>query len=256
MRYILFLTTLYLIVFSARADDDFDDFEDELESNRVVKLRDSKVSKKLSILSIKGFFFLNKILIRPIVLTYSTLTTTNFKKSVQDTLNNTSNIGDVAGNILIFSNQRLMANLGYITTNTTIGLFGTLDVAKKFNIKEEPTSTADVFRFYRLPEVYFFVFGSLPFTLPSTLAIPVGIAKSRCCDIIGIPFGNFGLSFLNSYALNIESFDIIARMKPEFIYTNLKDKTYAEAKYFSINRAPFERQTKFLQDKIQNMDLI
>ena len=253
-RFIIILLTTFLIVlqtFANNSQDDFDDYEKQDNNKRVI-LREGNLSKKISIFLIRGNIGLNK-LIRPAVKLYINTTTENFRLSVQDGLNSLSSPSSFIDGMLVFSPQRSLSSLGYFAINTSFGL-GFVDVAKKLNVEQNKTSLVDVLRFYNIPEVYFFSLGFIPNTFTQTVGLAGEAVRSKYYSLSGGFILDFGINYINSYALNLSTFDILSQMSPELYYENSKNQVYSKVKHFKLERKPLKSKKLALKDYINKLD--
>ena len=245
------LLLILILSFNAYSDDDFGD-EVEEQARRVV-LRDSTFSKNVSLFTINVLYKIDKFIFRPISYAYSKSTTNNFRLSLRNTLQNISSGGNVINNILIFSNQRFISSFGSVIFNTSVGMLGTLDASKKFELEKAETSIVDILRFYNVPEVYFFMLGPIPLTFTTTLSLGLGNVKGKYYSVSGGFVLDFLLGYINERAIDKEKYDLLISLKAEIVYETLKNKTFADAKYFKIKRDlfPTKRQTLkgFLEER-------
>ncbi len=244
MKILQLIAILSLLWNITLADDEFG--EEEITSSRNVILRESGATKSFSIFTIGLFFKFDRYILRPLAVSYTFFTTENFRLSVKDASETRSQIFNLHNNLLVFSPQRILASAGYLLTNLTLGRFGTFDVAKKLKMNSYKTKTSDVLRFYHVPEVYFITLGPMPFTLTTTMEFGMDNIISGY-DEFSPNFSSFYVGFLNGRALEMKTFDIFQKIKPEMIYENLKTATYSEAKYFNLERKPFKEKFKRLE---------
>ncbi len=253
MKYLsIFLTTL-LLVFSVKADDDFGDY-DERPATRKVILRDSKFSQSVSIATTKGFFVVYKYALRPVLVVYRAGTTSNFRLSLNDGMNNINDFGSVINNILIASPQRFAGSLGHVIANVSLG-FGTVDVAKEFELQNYKIGFDDVLRFYYVPEGYFFLIAGTSLTLPNigNFAFEFFL-QGKYYDLFG-GFWATGLpQTINSSALNMEGLDVATNTNPAFLYSATKDYIYSYVKYFNIEGRPFKSKQQALKSYLDYKD--
>jgi ABC-type transporter lipoprotein component MlaA len=253
MKHLIIFLTILLLVFSAKADDDFGDY-DERPATRKVILRDSKFSKRVSIATTKGFLVVYKYALRPVLVVYRAGTTSNFRLSFNDGMNNINYLGSVVNNILIASPQRFIGSLGYVITNVSLGL-GVIDIAKEFELQNYKIGFDDVLRFYYVPEGYFFLIAGTPLTLPSIGNFAVEFfPQGKYYDLFGGFWVTSALKIVNSSAINMEVLDVATNTNPEFLYSATKDYIYSYVKYFNIEGRPFKSKQQALKSYLDYKD--
>ena len=259
----IWLISLSLFFLTNISFAEIDIWEDEPKQTRIVKLREFEVTKKISIFSIKTTIFLYNNVIRNAGLVYDFSTTANFQNSVANIFKTYHSIlFFTSNNLLTFNHQKLFANMGYFTVNLTLGVGGTANFSKAFELNEGSIKFADVMRFYGFPEYFFGVF--LVFPLSVTEALGEGLKYTEKKFIlpynIKVIEGStpiFWLGFLNQFGSKDARMllDTFAKLPPQTIYDILKQNLYGEAVNFEINRNLFKTNKRPLKEKFTNEKL-
>jgi ABC-type transporter lipoprotein component MlaA len=253
MKKLLFCSII--LFFNVYSSDEFGE-ESEISDRKVV-LRDNKISKSISIATIRGYQYLDRFAIRPIAYFYSKSTTLNFRNSFANFLDNFSNGGDIVNNILIFSDQRLISSFGNVIFNSSVGMLGTSNASSKFKLENAQTSSMDVLRFYNVPEVFFFQLGIIPITfvsLTSYKLTSITRKKYSSSSEIGL-FTDSLLSLANQRAQDMETFDLFLKLKPEDIYNIYKSNIYQASKEFKIKKDLYAIKKKLLKGFLEEKNL-
>jgi ABC-type transporter lipoprotein component MlaA len=253
---VLFLTILVVGVFlnqvsaattNAQDDDDFGE-EDSRGDGRKIIIRDP--IEKVNIGLIYFFLKLDKYLIKPISIPYTVLTTKDLRVGITNGFIHLRRIVNLPNSILTFRSDKLFASLGYIYTNTLLGIGGLSDIAKEFSLDEGRVKTSDVFRFYGMPEGFYMVIIVEPATLPDLFGIvieTITIGKFIERDF----WLDTGLATLNTRAENSDNLDLISRLSPTFIYDNMKTAKYSYAKYWKLEGNTYQAPISNLKNQIQ-----
>jgi ABC-type transporter lipoprotein component MlaA len=234
------------------AEDDFG--EDDLKPTRTVTFFETKLTKKISIFSIKVFKKIDKFLLSPASSVYNFLSTRNFQQSTSNSLKNYNSLLDIPNNIIILNADRTFTSVGNALLNSSIGLLGTANFSKEFELKEANTQIADVLRFYGMPEVFFIVF-FLPFSMPDVAEIGI---KSLRNGQLNTPklgfFADFGFNLVNTRTLQPKLFDAMQNLDEELLYNTYKDIKYNNAKYWYIEKNVYQAKTLSLKEKFRDTE--
>lgn len=229
------------------AEDDFD--EDEIRPARVVNLRETELTKKISIFSIKLFKRFDKFLLKPASNVYNFLSTRNFQQSASNSLKSYNSLLDIPNNIIILNPDRTFASIGNALLNSSIGLLGTANFAKEFELQEANTQIGDVLRFYGMPEVFFIVI-SFPFSMPDVLEIGLKSVRSNQLNAPKLGFfPDFGFNLLNTRTLQPKFFDAMQNLDEELIYNSYRDIKYNNAKYWHIEKNMYPTKNLSLKER-------
>jgi phospholipid-binding lipoprotein MlaA len=110
--------------------------------------------------------FLDKIIIRPLAVTYDTVVPNVAQKGVNNFFNNTDEIPTIANDFLQARGKQALSDFTRLIINTTFGIGGLVDIATLMGVKKHYTDLGLTFAQWGSRNTPYFV---IPFLGPSTL---------------------------------------------------------------------------------------
>jgi len=154
----------------------------------------------------RGVFAVNdgidKIVLKPIAETYTTLVPQPIDTGISNFFSNINDVVVIANDLLQFKVKQAAADTGRFVLNSTVGLFGFIDVASDFGLPKNLEDFGQTLGYWGVGDGPYLV---LPFLGPSSVRDVVGLGADVFLDprfYVGAPGSKEARSMLASEAIN------------------------------------------------------
>ncbi len=137
---------------------------------------------------------LDRWVLKPVAEGYDAVTPEPVNRSVSNVFGNLEDVGNLVNNAFQLKFDRAVSDMGRITFNTTLGLFGIFDVASHMGFEKHNEDFGQTLGYWGMPAGPYFV---VPFYGPST----VRDASALSVDYTTSPYGYLPITFEESLAL-------------------------------------------------------